>query len=315
MRFTKLKLIISLLICSIFLPPSSPDPNDESCLTNLFNSIQDPDHNLQNWTKPTFQNPCSGFLSNLVGATCNNGRIYKLSLINLNLHGTISPFISNCTNLQSLDLSNNSLTGIIPPDLRLLVNLAVLNLSSNHLSGDIPPTVANCIYLNVIDLHENELTGTIPFQFGSLMRLSVFDVSNNKLTGLIPASLGNRTGNLNRFNLSWFRMFRYLEVTYRFNFRERLRGSTCEQSLSKLDLPSRNGLMLLTFGKFRSSEINILEYLIELGTVEIMAARIPTKVIGYVEEQVPSLTMKHDSDLSRKLNGFCLCVVRLERGG
>lgn len=204
MRLTKLKLLISLLICSTFLPPSSPDPNDESCLTNLFNSIQDPDHNLQNWTQPTFQNPCSGFLSNLVGATCNNGRIYKLSLINLNLHGTISPFISNCTNLQSLDLSNNSLTGIIPPDLRLLVNLAVLNLSANHLSGDIPPTVANCIYLNVIDLHENELTGTIPFQFGSLMRLSVFDVSNNKLSGLIPASLGNRTGNLNRFNVSSF---------------------------------------------------------------------------------------------------------------
>ncbi|KAJ9564179.1 hypothetical protein OSB04_000145 [Centaurea solstitialis] len=191
-----------LIAISIFIPPSSTDQNDESCLTHLFNSFQDPMENLHNWTKPTFAKPCSDFTSNLAGATCNNGRIYKLSLQNLNLHGSISPFISNCTNLQSLDLSNNSIAGIIPGELQFLVNLAVLNLSSNRLSGEIPPELPMCIYLNVIDLHGNELSGSIPPQIGSLVRLSAFDVSDNRLSGPIPASLGNRSGNLGRFNVS-----------------------------------------------------------------------------------------------------------------
>ncbi|XP_071695976.1 receptor-like protein 44 [Rutidosis leptorrhynchoides] len=187
-----------------FIQPSFQDQKDVSCLTHLFDSFQDPNNHLQNWTKSTFSNPCSDSYSNLIGATCNNGRIYKLSLQNLSLHGSISPYISNCTNLQSLDLSNNFLTGPIPDQLQYLLNLAVLNLSKNQLSGPIPISLPMCFYLNIIDLHDNILNGTIPSQLGSLVRLSVFDVSNNKLSGPIPMSLGNRTGNLARFNASSF---------------------------------------------------------------------------------------------------------------
>ncbi|KAL3526915.1 hypothetical protein ACH5RR_011571 [Cinchona calisaya] len=194
--------IILLLTCALLPPSAKPDPNDERCLTQLSESLQDPLKNLQNWTKTTFANPCQGFTSFLQGATCNNGRIYKLSLSNLSLKGSISPNISSCTNLQALDLSSNSLSGPIPPDLQYLVNLAVLNLSSNRLSGPIPQQLALCAYLNVIDLHDNQLTGLIPQQLGLLARLSVFDVSNNKLSGPIPSSLGNRSGNLPRFNAS-----------------------------------------------------------------------------------------------------------------
>ncbi|KAI8020655.1 Receptor-like protein 44 [Camellia lanceoleosa] len=195
-----LLLLLWLLTCGSLPHSTHPDPDDEACLTHLSSSIQDPNNNLQNWTRTTFQNPCSGFTSYLQGATCNNGRIYKLSLTNLSLRGSLSPFLSNCTNLQALDLSSNSLTGPIPSDLQYLVNLAVLNLSSNRLSGSIPPQLAFCAYLNVIDLHDNLLSGQIPQQLGLLVRLSAFDVSNNRLSGPIPASLGNRSGNLPRFN-------------------------------------------------------------------------------------------------------------------
>lgn len=191
-----------LLATALLISAAAADPNDERCLTHLSQSLQDPFKNLQNWTKDVFANPCQGFTSFLQGATCNNGRIYKLSLSNLSLKGSISPFLSNCTNLQSLDLSSNQLAGPIPPDLQYLVNLAVLNLSANHLSADIPPQLALCAYLNVIDLHDNQLSGPIPQQLGLLVRLSVFDVSNNKLSGPIPPSLGNRSGNLPRFNAS-----------------------------------------------------------------------------------------------------------------
>ncbi|KAL6551800.1 Receptor-like protein 44 [Orobanche gracilis] len=191
-----------LLAVALLILYAMADPNDETCLTQLSQSITDPFNNLQNWTKATFATPCQGFTSFLQGATCNNGRIYKLSLSNLSLRGSIPPFLSNCTNLQALDLSSNQLTGQIPPDLQYLVNLAVLNLSANQLSGPIPDQLALCAYLNVIDLHDNQLSGPIPQQLGLLVRLSVLDVSNNKLSGTIPSSLGNRTGNLPRFNAS-----------------------------------------------------------------------------------------------------------------
>ncbi|PSS36005.1 Inactive LRR receptor-like serine/threonine-protein kinase [Actinidia chinensis var. chinensis] len=191
-------LLLALLTCAI-LPQSTPDPDDEACLTHLRGSLVDPNSNLKNWTGPNFKAPCSGLISYLHGATCNNGRIYKLSLSNLSLQGSLSPFLSNCTNLQSLDLSSNSLTGPIPPAAAaLLPNLAVLNLSSNRLSGPIPPQLSLCAYLNVIDLHNNLLSGEIPQQLGLLARLSAFDVSNNRLSGPIPSLLGNRT----RFNAS-----------------------------------------------------------------------------------------------------------------
>ncbi|KAL8476871.1 hypothetical protein ACS0TY_029246 [Phlomoides rotata] len=192
------------LLAALLVFSAAADPNDEQCLSHLSQSLEDPFKNLQNWTKETFANPCQGFTSFLQGATCNNGRIYKLALANLALKGTISPYLSNCTNLQALDISSNQLTGPIPPDLQYLVNLAVLNLSANHLSGPIPQQLALCAYLNVIDLHDNQLSGPIPQQLGLLVRLSVFDVSNNKLSGPIPTSLGNRSGNLPRFNASSF---------------------------------------------------------------------------------------------------------------
>ncbi|KAK8517447.1 hypothetical protein V6N13_127625 [Hibiscus sabdariffa] len=197
-------LLLLLLTCAAALPSASSDPDDEACLTQLSQSLRDPLKNLQNWTKSTFANPCSGFTSYLPGATCNNGRIYKLSLTNLSLQGSISPFLSNCTNLQSLDLSSNSISGPIPQDFQYLVNLAVLNLSANRLQGEIPPQITFCAYLNVIDLHDNLLTGQIPQQLGLLARLSAFDVSSNKLSGPIPTSLGNRSGTLPKLNATSF---------------------------------------------------------------------------------------------------------------
>ncbi|KHN13018.1 Probably inactive leucine-rich repeat receptor-like protein kinase [Glycine soja] len=186
------------------IPRILSDPSDEACLTNLSKSLEDPNKLLHNWKEENFAKPCNDSSSNLRGAICNNGRIFKLSLNNLSLRGTISPFLSNCTNLQALDLSSNFLTGPIPADLQSLVNLAVLNLSSNRLEGVIPPQLTMCAYLNIIDLHDNLLTGPIPQQLGLLVRLSAFDVSNNRLSGPIPASLSNRSGNLPRFNASSF---------------------------------------------------------------------------------------------------------------
>ncbi|CAF2037500.1 hypothetical protein YC2023_105691 [Brassica napus] len=203
-RFSYRFILLFLLTFETARRSASGDPNDEACLANLHQSLEDPANNLHNWTKPFFSNPCPGFDSYLHGVTCNNGRVYKLSLTNLSLRGSISPFLSNCTNLQSLDLSSNQISGEIPPAIQSLSNLAVLNLSSNRLSGEISPQLARCSFLNVVDLHGNGLSGVIPQQLGTLARLSAFDVSNNKLSGQIPANLGTRNGNSPRFNSSSF---------------------------------------------------------------------------------------------------------------
>ncbi|XP_057528352.1 receptor-like protein 44 [Amaranthus tricolor] len=195
---------IFIFFLLLHLQPTISDPNDEACLTQLYASFQDPNQSLKNWTQSNFANPCNGFDSHLQGATCNNGRIYRLSLSSLKLRGTISPSLSKCNNLQTLDLSSNQLSGEIPSELKDLSNLAVLNLSGNRLTGQIPPSLYLCAYLNVIDLHGNQLVGPIPQQLGLLVRLSTFDVSYNKLSGMIPPSIGNRSGNLPRFNATSF---------------------------------------------------------------------------------------------------------------
>ncbi|KAJ8492590.1 hypothetical protein OPV22_014311 [Ensete ventricosum] len=208
-----LLLLPSLLLLLLHLLPRQvvSDPDDEACLSNLRSSLTDPNGSLRNWTADTFAAPCNDFTSYLEGVTCNNGRVYKLSLQGLSLGGALSTSLANCTNLQSLDLSSNTLSGAIPPELASLLNLAVLNLSSNRLSGLIPPELALCAYLNVLDLHANLLTGLIPDQLGLLVRLSTFDVSDNRLEGPIPALLANRTAvggtaaaALPRFNASSF---------------------------------------------------------------------------------------------------------------
>uniref|UniRef100_A0A0E0LYL0 Leucine-rich repeat-containing N-terminal plant-type domain-containing protein n=1 Tax=Oryza punctata TaxID=4537 RepID=A0A0E0LYL0_ORYPU len=181
---------VVLLLLAVSPAPSGADPDDKRCLSSLQQSLS----GLRNWSKAAFSAPCEGFISRLQGVTCNNGRVYKLSLPGLSLAGAIPPDLSNCTNLQSLDLSSNALSGAIPPELSGLLNLAVLNLSANRLSGAIPRDLASCAYLNVIDLHANQLTGTIPDELGLLVRLSTFDVSYNRLSGPIPVLLANRSG-------------------------------------------------------------------------------------------------------------------------
>ncbi|XP_028053843.1 receptor-like protein 44 [Camellia sinensis] len=128
--------------------------------------------------------------------------IRGLNLSHNSLTGHIPTSLVNLTMLEWLDLSSNKLIGEIPPLLQFLVNLTVLNLSSNLLSAQIPLQIAFCAYLNVIDLSNNLLTGSISEQLGLLVLLSIFDVLNSRLASPSPMALGNRTGNLVRFNTS-----------------------------------------------------------------------------------------------------------------
>ncbi|KAM1686380.1 hypothetical protein FF1_034209 [Malus domestica] len=107
-------------------------------------------------------------------ATCNNGRIYKLSSTNLSLRGSISPFITNCSAPTSRPLTSPPTCSPVPspPTSSTSSSSPSSNLSSNQLSGPILPQLILCAYLNVINLHDNSFTCPIPQQLGLLVRLS-----------------------------------------------------------------------------------------------------------------------------------------------
>ncbi|KAF3790561.1 NSP-INTERACTING KINASE 2 protein [Nymphaea thermarum] len=141
------------------------------------------------------------------GEEGDNHLIYKLSLVGLSLRGSLSPFLSNFSNLQTLDHSYNQISGPIPTELQSLVNLPVLNLCANSFSGPIPPQLALCTYLQGLPLSfplkllqppdprpllqpsYNQISGPIPTELQSLVNLAVLNLSANSLSGPIPPQL------------------------------------------------------------------------------------------------------------------------------
>ncbi|MED6131550.1 hypothetical protein PIB30_010870 [Stylosanthes scabra] len=101
-------------------------------------------------------------LSLLPGISSSNETlppIQQLGLRSCNLHGEISSWIMNLTNLSYLDLEDNNLQGQIPHSFFRLVNLKTLSLGSNSFQGQIE-----------LDM------------FLKLRRLIRLDLSFNKLT-------------------------------------------------------------------------------------------------------------------------------------
>ncbi len=91
------------------------------------------------------------------GVTCTNGSVTGLFLQDNQLSGSISPQISNLTNLRTLYLHENLLVGSIPPELGSLSNLQTLSLFKNQLSGSIPPALANLTNVSTLYLSGNQL--------------------------------------------------------------------------------------------------------------------------------------------------------------
>ncbi|KAF3790589.1 hypothetical protein EJ110_NYTH13995 [Nymphaea thermarum] len=76
------------------------------------------------------------------GEEGDNDLIYKLSLVGLSLRGALSPFLSNCSNLQTLDLSYNHLTARSPAP-----SLPSSNPLSTSPSSTYPPIASPALYL------------------------------------------------------------------------------------------------------------------------------------------------------------------------
>ncbi|KAH9321792.1 hypothetical protein KI387_016431 [Taxus chinensis] len=200
-------LLISITIFSVH----SISLNDTEALLQ-FKALTDSHQILsQNWTT---NDACR---DNWQGITCENGRVFFISLSNYGLRGgPVDPLgrldqlrlldlqfnrlngsldaLSPCSNLKLVYLGSNEFSGSIPTDFPSLKRLLRLDLSNNNLHGQIPVGFRNLTRLLTLKLQNNLLTGPVP----DLSFLTVYNVSNNQLSGEVTRNL------LQKFSASAF---------------------------------------------------------------------------------------------------------------
>ncbi len=131
----------------------------------------------------------------------NLTQLQALQMSGCRLQGGIPDSLGNLPQLEILGLGGNELTGGIPDSLGSLPKLKFLSLSGNRLTGSIPQSLTGLVHLERLYLGGNEFTGSIPASLGSLAQLQTLDLSSNGLSGSIPGNLGSLT-QLQTLNLS-----------------------------------------------------------------------------------------------------------------
>ncbi|CAN0880419.1 Probable LRR receptor-like serine/threonine-protein kinase At3g47570 [Linum grandiflorum] len=182
-------IINLILLLSAFTHHPSASANNETdrlALLEFSKAISsDPRGVLHSWNGSTH-------FCNWVGVSCNlQQRVTSLVLNQLDLSGTLSPYIGNLTFLKAINLENNTFRGQIPQQIGKLVHLQELNLTWNAFAGEIPDNLTRCSQLRILRLGSSFLRGTIPEEIGSLSRIEYIRFQKNNLTGRIPPSLGN----------------------------------------------------------------------------------------------------------------------------
>ncbi|KAK3036596.1 hypothetical protein RJ639_031661 [Escallonia herrerae] len=194
-------LVSLLLFCrptsQQFHHPQRISPNDLAALRDIKNSLTDlssrPGTNFFSTWDFSAPDPCSSF----AGVTCSvqpgsvsGQRVTTLTLgtglsDSPGLSGSLSPSISNLTELTQLILFSGIVTGPIPSQLDSLKNLRVVSLTKNRLTGAIPETLLTLPNLHTLDLSCNQLAGPVA-DLSGLTQLRVLVLASNRLYGDLP---------------------------------------------------------------------------------------------------------------------------------
>ncbi|CAN8256138.1 unnamed protein product [Cochlearia groenlandica] len=144
-------------------------------------SLHDPHGILENWDRDAVD-PCSWIM-----VTCSSDNfVIGLGTPSQNLSGTLSPSITNLTNLRIVLLQNNNITGKIPYEIGRLTRLETLDLSGNFFRGEIPFSLGYLRSLQYLRLNNNSLSGVIPLSLSNISHLAFLDLSYNNLSGHVP---------------------------------------------------------------------------------------------------------------------------------
>lgn len=181
-----LSVYFSVLLISLVLGHVESDQlydKEEATLLRLKKHWQN-QKSLSQWT------PSSSHC-NWSGVNCSNNSVTVLEFPNVNISGTIPPFICELKNLRVLDLGNNSIYGTFPLVLYNCSKLEYLDLSQNYLAGTIPDDIHRLSQLLFLNLYANEFTGDIPVGIGQLQKLRSLQLQQNHFKGTFPVEIGN----------------------------------------------------------------------------------------------------------------------------
>ncbi|KAJ9538040.1 hypothetical protein OSB04_030773 [Centaurea solstitialis] len=208
-------LLLSLIFLIIIYPSSSQsDSNPQKTLLKIKTDLGD--SSLKVFTNWNAQNPvcsftgivCTGENSvkeinlsqqKLAGALdfdsiCSSlgSSLEKISLGSNLLHGTITPHLSNCTQLQYLDLSDNLFSGEFP-EISSLTQLRFLKLNLSGFSGQFPwKSLQKLTNLTNLSLGDNPFEITpFPLEILNLEKLQTLYLTNSSVQGRIPEAIGN----------------------------------------------------------------------------------------------------------------------------
>ncbi|CAA7018154.1 unnamed protein product [Microthlaspi erraticum] len=155
-------------------------------LMDIKASLHDPHGVLENWDRDAVD-PCSWTM-----VTCSpENFVIGLGTPSQNFSGTLSPSITNLTNLRIVLLQNNNITGKIPSEIGRLTKLETLDLSDNFFRGEIPFSIGSLRSLQYLRLNNNSLSGVFPQSLSNMTRLALLDLSYNNLSGPVPRFAAN----------------------------------------------------------------------------------------------------------------------------
>lgn len=114
---------------------------------------------------------------------------------NEGINGTISPLISQLSDLSTLQLGFTGLGGTIPNEVFQLTSLSEMNLENAQFAGTIPELFKN-LNATLMDLflNDNQFTGSVPVAFDVLTALETLQIQGNELTGSISAQVCSERG-------------------------------------------------------------------------------------------------------------------------
>ncbi|KAF8736811.1 hypothetical protein HU200_014301 [Digitaria exilis] len=217
-------LLLFTLFIILFLPSNSDSARPKDAELRTLLTIR------RDWGNPTALSSWNSYNSsycNWQGVSCNNGRLTKLSLPNLNITNPIPASICSlknltyldlsynnltgefpaealyaCSALYYLDLSNNMFSGVLPADInKLSSEMEHLNLSCNGFSGSVPLTIAGFPKLKSLLLDTNSFDGSYPgAAIGNLTELETLTLATNPFE---PGPIPEEFGNLKKLNYLW----------------------------------------------------------------------------------------------------------------
>ncbi|XP_059431679.1 receptor-like protein kinase 5 [Corylus avellana] len=203
MTKTTLKCIDFSFYTSLFLllfshATSQLNDQEQAILLNLKQHWENPE-SLSRWSTSSNSSHCTW-----PNITCNtDGSVTGISLQNMNITGTVPPFICDLNNLTTLDLSYNYMTSNeFPTALYNCSKLQYLDLSQNYFAGTLPNDIHRMAGLRKLNIGANSFSGNIPASIGRLTELRILQLFACPFNGSFPPEIGNLS-NLERLELAY----------------------------------------------------------------------------------------------------------------